>query len=136
MPPRDVPAVFSSDGATMYRRRRLDIGVLEAVDTATGSVLWERRLYEICYCIDVETDIQWVFINATELQANSTLWVSTEVGSEYAVDLLTRRVALLQAGRNYTHKFVQHLVGEDRGTQRASECDPERKCAHELFGRW
>mmetsp|Transcript_10363 Transcript_10363/g.18549 ORF Transcript_10363/g.18549 Transcript_10363/m.18549 type:complete len:162 (-) Transcript_10363:38-523(-) len=129
LPPKDVSPVNAS--GVEYRAPVsgvTDIGVVEAWDTESGLQLWQRKLYEICYCVNVETDVQWRFINGLEIRGH-LLWVSSESKFEYLVDLATRTVSVvdpLADGLRGGWQDIRHYVGDTEPDQ--SLCDKQRRC--------
>lgn len=70
-------------------------GYVQAVDPATGSVLWVHRIYTIAYDPDMEQDVQDRFITQLAIsKKGDALLVGDERGGRYVLDLRTHRVSL------------------------------------------
>jgi hypothetical protein len=69
-------------------------GYVQAVDPASGSVLWLHRIYRIEYDPGNEQDKQDLFIAALTVSARgNTLQIRDERGRHYTLDLSNHRVS-------------------------------------------
>lgn len=70
-------------------------GYVQAVDPATGSVLWVHRIYAIAYDPAKEQDKQDRFITQLAIsERGAALLVGDERGGRYVLDLHTHRVSV------------------------------------------
>lgn len=73
-------------------------GYLQAVDPATGSVLWVHRIYAIAYEPDMEQDMQDRFITRLAIsERGDALLIGDERGARYVLDLRTHQVSVPSA---------------------------------------
>jgi hypothetical protein len=72
-------------------------GVLAAIKEATGRELWTLVVYQIEFAPREEQDVQEVYITKLRLNKDGTqLLVENEKGQRFAVNLVDRKVELLQ----------------------------------------
>ena len=83
-PPKDVAPIRS--GELELRVPHGQMGCIEAWDTSSKQLVWRRQIYAVRYDVELERDVQDVFIEAIELQ-KSKLLVKNERGSAYELDL-------------------------------------------------
>lgn len=83
-PPKDVAPVRS--GAVELRVPHGQMGCIEAWDTEAKQLVWRRQIYAVRYDVELERDVQDVFIESIELQTGKLL-VKNERGSTYELDL-------------------------------------------------
>lgn len=70
-------------------------GYVQALDPATGSVLWVHRIHAIAYDPAMEQDKQDRFITQLAVAENGeALLVADERGGRYLLDLRTHRVSI------------------------------------------
>ncbi len=91
--PRDVPSV--SAGNTKYRAPRNHMGCIEAWDKARGKMMWRRQIYVVRYDLNLERDVQDVFVKMMELKGN-VLIIRNERESEYQLDLKSLEVKVVK----------------------------------------
>lgn len=88
-PPKEVAPVRS--GEIELRVPHGQMGCIEAWDTNAKQLVWRRQVYAIRYDVELERDVQDVFIESIELQ-KSKLLVKNERGSIYELDLESLQV--------------------------------------------
>ncbi len=71
-----------------YRVPHDQMGCVEAWDVRTNQLIWRKQVYVVKYDVDLEKDVQDVFITAVELQKGKLL-LKNERQSEYELDLET-----------------------------------------------
>ena len=71
------------------------MGCVEAWDTESNKMIWRRQIYVVKYSVELERDVQDVFITTIGLK-NKTLVVSNERKSKYELDLDTLQVKVLK----------------------------------------
>ena len=85
-PPAKVEPVKSADAE--YRVPHDQMGCVEAWDVRTGLLIWRKQVYVVRYDVDLEKDVQDVFITSVEVQKGKLL-VKNERASEFELDLDT-----------------------------------------------
>lgn len=68
------------------------LAYVEAWDENTKKKLWRLKVYEIVYDLNLETDVQDVYIKTLAIDKGSLL-VTDEGGKRFMVDLKTRQVS-------------------------------------------
>ena len=89
--PKDVPSV--TKGNIEYRAPRSQMGCIEAWQNK--QLLWRRQIYVVKYDLDLEGDVQDVFIKTMKLEKN-ILTITNENDSEYTLDLKTLEVKIVK----------------------------------------
>ncbi len=94
---RSAPAkvVPATSGQIEYRAPHRQMGCVEAWDTHRKKLIWRRQIYVVKYTMDLERDVQDVFIKTMKLQDDALL-VKNERESEYKLDLNTLQVKVLK----------------------------------------
>ena len=82
-------------GKIEYRAPTNQMGCVEAWDTASKEMIWRRQVYVVKYQVDLERDVQDVFITVLAVKDKSLI-VSNERKSEYELDLDTLQVKVLK----------------------------------------
>ena len=82
----------AAHGGIEFRAPSGKMGVVEAWETATGRMLWEKQIYEVKLDPNLEADVQHVFVTKMEVLAGALL-VTNESGEVYSLDLKTRNVS-------------------------------------------
>mmetsp|Transcript_29528 Transcript_29528/g.53800 ORF Transcript_29528/g.53800 Transcript_29528/m.53800 type:complete len:153 (+) Transcript_29528:80-538(+) len=127
-PPKEVPPVIA--GEIEYRVLPSGWGFVEARGVKNNTRCWSRQLYEICYCPYLERDVQWKAINGLEVK-DGWLWVSSESGAEYSINLTTQAVSLVVA-KEMDWPRIEHYLGTEEPQK--SLCDEHQAvCPHEAF---
>lgn len=85
-PPAKVEPVKSAE--IEYRVPHGQMGCVEAWDIRTGLMIWRKQVYVVRYDVDLEKDVQDVFITSVEVQKGKLL-VKNERASEFELDLDT-----------------------------------------------
>ena len=83
-PPKEVVPVRS--GEIELRVPHGQMGCIEAWDTKSKQLVWRRQIYAVRYDVELERDVQDVFIESIELQ-QSKLLIKNERGSTYELEL-------------------------------------------------
>ena len=92
-PPEIVAPVRSGD--IEFRVPHSQLGFVEAWDIKRDQLVWRRQIYVVKYMVDLERDVQDVFIRSIELKDNA-LRVKNERQSEYRLDLDSLEVTVLK----------------------------------------
>lgn len=82
-------------GKIEYRAPANQMGCVEAWDMASKEMIWRRQVYVVKYQVDLERDVQDVFITVLAVKDKSLI-VSNERKSEYELDLDTLQVKVLK----------------------------------------
>ena len=74
-----------------------EMGYVEAWDTSKehDRLLWRRQIYAIKYDLNLERDVQDVFITSMKLKGN-TMLITNESDSKYELDLETLEVKVIK----------------------------------------
>ncbi len=62
------------------------MGYIVAKNINSDSTLWKKRIYEIHYIKNLETDVQWTWIDSIKLK-NENLLIRNEKGKYYSLNL-------------------------------------------------
>ena len=89
--PKDVPSVTS--GKIEYRAPKGQMGCIEAWQGK--DLIWRRQVYVVKYDIDLERDVQDVFIQKISLKGD-ILTIKNERGSVYELNLDTLAVKVVK----------------------------------------
>ncbi len=82
------------DGAP--RQRDQGFGYLQAVDAASGKLLWELKVYTVVTQPGLEADVQEVYFSRmVRMPGVDALEIENEDGARFAVDVKTRSVRAL-----------------------------------------
>jgi hypothetical protein len=92
-PPEIVAPVQSGD--LEFRAPQSEMGFVEAWDIKRDQLDWRRQIYVVRYMVDLERDVQDVFIRSIELKDNA-LRVRNERQSEYRLDLDSLEVTVVK----------------------------------------
>lgn len=84
--PVEVKPVLAAE--VEYRVPHDKMGCVEAWDVRTKLMIWRKQVYVVKYDVDLERDVQDVFITAVEVQKGKLL-IKNERQSEYELDLAT-----------------------------------------------
>lgn len=71
------------------------MGCIEAIDVRTGELLWIRQVYVVKYDLELEGDVQDVYIKNIKIKGNSLI-ITNERKSEYQLNLKTLQVKVLK----------------------------------------
>ena len=74
------------------------MGCIDARDIGSGELLWIRQVYVVEYDLDLEGDVQDVFIKNIKVKGNSLI-VTNERKSEYQLNLNSLEVKVLNGSR-------------------------------------
>lgn len=74
------------------------MGCIDARDIGSGELLWIRQVYVVKYDLDLEGDVQDVFIKNIKVKGNSLI-VTNERKSEYQLNLNSLEVKVLNGSR-------------------------------------
>ena len=93
LPPEEVAPIRSGD--IEYRAPHDQMGCIEAWNTEPERLLWRRQIYVVRYALDLEPDVQDVFVTTIGLRG-ATLTVKNERDSEYELSLESLEVKVLK----------------------------------------
>ncbi|MCC6695140.1 MAG: hypothetical protein IT365_05875 [Candidatus Hydrogenedentes bacterium] len=97
---------LSYEGVT-FRPDDLHAGVLQAFDSKTGQLLWEKRLYDHFMVPLLEADVQWHYIDGIFLdKEKNRLFVRNDADTLIALDLASRDTTVFELGNRVTAKVV------------------------------
>ena len=85
-PPIEVKPVLAAE--VEYRVPHDKMGCVEAWDVCTKLMIWRKQVYVVKYDVDLEKDVQDVFITSVEVQKGKLL-IKNERQSEFELDLTT-----------------------------------------------
>jgi hypothetical protein len=85
-PPVKVEPVLAAD--VEYHVPHDKMGCVEAWDVRTKLMIWRKQVYVVKYDVDLEKDVQDIFITSVEVQKGKLL-IKNERQSEYELDLMT-----------------------------------------------
>ncbi len=91
--PSSVPAIAA--GGIEYRVPHKEMGCIEAWDVKRKGMIWRRQIYVVKYHLDLERDVQDVFIKTIKRKKN-TLVIENERESRYQLDLKTLEIKVLK----------------------------------------
>lgn len=89
--PRPVTPVVANGVRFTAPNDKGRVCYIQALDVETGSVKWERIIYEVPIDPNIEEDIQWDFITNLTFQDGSLI-VRTESSQTYVLDVKTKGV--------------------------------------------
>ncbi len=90
-PKKVLPIVYQG---VEYRAPEEHMGMVEAWGVKSNRLIWRRQIYVVKY-LELETDVQWVFI--TKMKANDgSLIIENERGYKYALDLQSLEVKVIK----------------------------------------
>lgn len=129
--PRPVAPVVTNGVRYTAPNDRGRVCYIQASDVVTGSLKWERIIYEVAIDPKMEEDIQWDFITNLAVQDRSLI-VRTESSQTYVLDVKTKRVTkrpkpvqpagihIVQPGESLsaialTHGFAVNELAERNG---------------------
>ena len=94
---RALPEIVAParSGDIEFRVPHSQMGFVEAWDIKRDQLVWRRQIYVVKYMVDLERDVQDVFIRSIELKDNA-LRVKTERQSEYRLDLDSLEVTVFK----------------------------------------
>ena len=92
LPPEVQPV---SDGPVEYRAPHRQMGFIEAWDVEADQLLWLRQIYVVKHRLDLERDVQDVFIVSLELE-NGYLLLTNERSSTYKLNLDSLEVEVIE----------------------------------------
>lgn len=87
-PPEVKPLVHKG---VEYRAEHRHMGAVEAWDKKTNKMLWRCQIYVVTYDLNLEKDVQDVFIISLLIE-NGFLIIMNESGHRYRLDLSTLEV--------------------------------------------
>ena len=71
------------------------MGFIEARDLKSGGLIWSRQIYAVKYDLELEGDVQDIFIKSIAVQGNNLI-ITNERNSEYQLNLKTLHVKVLK----------------------------------------
>ena len=83
--PKAVPPVINAGIEYSAPSDRDHIGYVVATSSKTKKEIWSRQVYVIRYKLDLEQDVQWVFINDLRLEGGK-LKIGNEKGGAFELD--------------------------------------------------
>ena len=94
---RGAPAVVKPvrAGDVEFRAPHNQMGCVEAWDVQRDQLVWRRQIYAVRYSLELERDVQDVFVKSLVLKDDNLL-VTNERTSEYQLDLDSLEVKVLQ----------------------------------------
>lgn len=92
-PPAKVEPVKAAE--VEYRVPHNQMGCVEAWDIRTGHLIWRKQVYVVRYDVDLERDVQDVFITSVEVEPGK-LRIKNERESAYRLDLETLQVTAVK----------------------------------------
>lgn len=93
--PEPVPSIISHgyEYKVPHNFSNIKGGHVQAIDLNSNEVIWTIQLYKTDYKLDLEQDIQDVFISKIEIDpSGSILTITDELGRLYKVDIKARKV--------------------------------------------
>ena len=78
-----------------HGKSQSQMGCIEARDGRTGELLWIRQVYVVKYDLELEGDVQDVYIKNIKIKGNSLI-ITNERKSEYKLNLKTLQVKVLK----------------------------------------
>lgn len=92
-PPVKVEPVSAAE--VEYRVPHDKMGCVEAWNIRTQKMIWRKQVYVVKYDVDLEQDVQDVFITAVEVQKGKLL-IKNERQSELELNLTTLQVTAIK----------------------------------------
>ena len=80
------------------------MGFIEARDLKSGGLIWSRQIYAVKYDLELEGDVQDIFIKSIAVQGNNLI-ITNERNSEYQLNLKTLHVKVLKGSLVEETKF-------------------------------
>ena len=80
------------------------MGSIEARDPKSGKIIWSRQIYAVKYDLELEGDVQDIFIKSIAVQGNNLI-ITNERNSEYQLNLKTLHVKVLKGSLVEETKF-------------------------------
>ena len=80
------------------------MGFIEARDLKSGKLIWSRQIYAVKYVLELEGDVQDIFIKSIAVQGNNLI-ITNERNSEYQLNLKTLHVKVLKGSLVEETKF-------------------------------
>jgi hypothetical protein len=80
------------------------MGFIEARDLKSGGLIWSRQIYAVKYDLELEGDVQDIFIKSIAVQGNNLI-ITNERNSEYLLNLKTLHVKVLKGSLVEETKF-------------------------------
>ena len=87
-------------------RTHKQMGFIEARDLKSGQLIWNRQIYTVKYDLDLEGDVQDVFIKSITVQGNSLIIIN-ERNSKYQLDLNSLEVKVIKGSLVEETKFTR-----------------------------
>src|SRR6056300_765816 len=82
------------------------IGFIEARNLKSGKLIWSRQIYSVKYDLDLEGDVQDVFIKSITVQGNNLI-ITNERNSKYQLDLNSLEVKVIKGPLVEETKFTR-----------------------------
>lgn len=90
-----------------FRPDDLHAGILQAFDSKTGQLLWEKRLYDHFMVPLLEADVQWHYVDGIFLdKEKNRLFVRNDAGTLIALNLASKEAMVFELGNRLTAKVV------------------------------
>jgi hypothetical protein len=80
------------------------MGFIEARDLKSGGLIWSRQIYAVKYDLELEGDVQDIFIKSIAVQGNNLI-ITNERNSEYQLNLMTLHIKVLKGSLVEETKF-------------------------------
>ena len=71
------------------------MGFIEARDLKSGGLIWSRQIYAVKYDLELEGDVQDIFIKSIAVHGNNLI-ITNERKSEYQLNLKTLHIKVLK----------------------------------------
>ena len=81
-------------------------GLLEARVPKSGELIWSRQIYTVKYDLDLEGDVQDVFIKSITVEGNHLI-ITNERNSKYQLDLNSLEVKVIKGSWVEETKFTR-----------------------------
>jgi hypothetical protein len=89
--PKGVPDIYYN--SIILQRSGMEY--IQALDSATKKVLWNKKIYSVTYIPNLETDVQDVFIDSMYL-SDSHLIIGNEKKEWFSLDLQTQETKIIK----------------------------------------
>ena len=87
-------------------RTHKQMGFIEARDLKSGKLIWNRQIYVVKYDLELEGDVQDVFIKRITVEGNYLI-ITNERNSKYQLDLNNLEVKVIQGSLVEETKFTR-----------------------------
>lgn len=106
VPPKVLPLTVGNIEYSAPHRNgsSKQMGFIEARDLKSGGLIWSRQIYAVKHDLELEGDIQDIFIKSIAVQGNNLI-ITNERNSEYQLNLKTLHVKVLKGSLVEETKF-------------------------------